>query len=403
LDPALGFTNEMLDFICFQDTTICEAIEDAGFDASIIAEEGDSSGIIIGRFRIEGMTSTSCSDSIEAALNQVPGVKRASVALITEESEVEYDSRLVTHLQLMSVITNLGFKVELISAGEERNKVWLELQGLNSQSSIKLIKTSLEALPGVTTVDMDTDGSMVEVAYDPNKTGPRYFIEAIAQTGPPGLYTAKLSAPENGGGPDRSNEIKRYKKYFFWSCVFTVPVILLSMIFMYIPGTKQGLDKSVVNRLTVGALLRWILSTPVQFVIGRQFYVGAYRSLRNGSANMDVLIAFGTNAAYFYSLYTVLRSATSATFKSSDFFETSAMLISFILLGKLLEVVAKGKTSEAISELMNLAPVTATLLTIDEQNNVLQEQEISSQLIQRKDVIKVSLYPHVSSHLGTKF
>lgn len=84
-----------------EDTTICEAIEDAGFDASIIAEEGDSSGIIIGRFRIEGMTSTSCSDSIEAALNQVPGVKRASVALITEESEVEYDSRLVTHLQLM--------------------------------------------------------------------------------------------------------------------------------------------------------------------------------------------------------------------------------------------------------------------------------------------------------------
>lgn len=393
----------MLDFVSFQDTTICEAIEDAGFDASIIAEEGDSSGIIIGRFRIEGMTSMSCSDSIEAALNQVPGVKRASVALITEESEVEYDSRLITHLQLMSVITNLGFKVELISAGEERNKVWLELQGLNSQSSIELIKTSLEALPGVTTVDMDTDGSMVEVAYDPNKTGPRYFIEAIAQTGPPGLYTAKLSAPENGGGPDHSNEIKRYKKYFFWSCVFTVPVILLSMIFMYIPGTKQGLDKSVVNRLTLGALLRWILSTPVQFVIGRQFYVGAYRSLRNGSANMDVLIVFGTNAAYFYSLYTVLRSATSATFKSSDFFETSAMLISFILLGKLLEVVAKGKTSEAISELMNLAPVTATLLTIDEQNNVLQEQEISSQLIQRKDIIKVSLYPHVSSHLGTKF
>ncbi|CAM6034660.1 unnamed protein product [Sphagnum compactum] len=331
-----------------EDTIICEAIEDAGFDASIIAEEGESSGIIIGRFRIEGMTSTSCSDSIEAALNQVPGVKRASVAMITEESEVEYDSRLVTHLQLMNVITNLGFKVELISAGEERNKVWLELQGLNSQSSIKLIKTSLEALPGVTTVDMDTDGSMVEVAYDPNKTGPRYFIQAIAQTGPPGLYTAKLSAPENGGGPDRSNEIKRYKKYFFWSCVFTVPVILLSMIFMYIPGTKQGLDKSVVNRLTVGALLRWILSTPVQFVIGRQFYVGAYRSLCN-----------------------------------------SAMLISFILLGKLLEVVAKGKTSEAISELMNLAPVTATLLTIDEQNNVLQEQEISSQLIQRKDIIKV--------------
>jgi Cu+-exporting ATPase len=106
---------------------------------------------------------------------------------------------------------------------------------------------------------------------------------------------------------------------------------------------------------------------------------------------MDVLIAFGTNAAYFYSVYAVLRSATSPTFKSTDFFETSAMLISFILLGKFLEVVAKGKTSEAISKLMNLAPVTATLLTVDEQNNVLQEREISSQLIQRNDIIKVCI------------
>jgi Cu+-exporting ATPase len=259
---------------------------------------------------------------------------------------------------------------------------------LNSQSEVELIMTSLKALPGVKLVDMASDASMVEVAYDPNKTGPRYFIEVIEQTGPPGLYMAKLYTQENRG-PDRTKEIKYYRKYFFLSCVFTVPVFLLSMVFMYIPGIKEGLDTKVVNMLTVGALLRWILSTPVQFVIGRRFYIGAYNSLRHGSANMDVLIAFGTNAAYFYSVYAVLRSATSPTFKSTDFFETSAMLISFILLGKFLEVVAKGKTSEAISKLMNLAPVTATLLTVDEQNNVLQEREISSQLIQRNDIIKV--------------
>jgi Cu+-exporting ATPase len=371
-----------------EDTTIREAIEDAGFEASIVTEETDSSGISIGRFRIGGMTCTSCSNSIEVALNQLPGVKRAGVGLATEECEVEYDSRLITHLQLMSAITDLGYTVDLISAGEERNKVRLHLNGLNSQSEVELIMTSLKALPGVKLVDMASDGSMVEVAYDPNKTGPRYFIEVIEQTGPPGLYMAKLYTQENRG-PDQTKEIKYYRKYFFLSCVFTVPVFLLSMVFMYIPGIKEGLDKKVVNMLTVGALLRWILSTPVQFVIGRRFYIGAYNSLRHGSANMDVLIAFGTNAAYFYSVYAVLRSATSPTFKSTDFFETSAMLISFILLGKFLEVVAKGKTSEAISKLMNLAPVTATLLTVDEQNNVLEEREISSQLIQRNDIIKV--------------
>jgi Cu+-exporting ATPase len=104
---------------------------------------------------------------------------------------------------------------------------------------------------------------------------------------------------------------------------------------------------------------------------------------------MDVLIALGTNAAYFYSVYSVLRSATSPSFESADFFETSSMLISFILLGKYLEVLAKGKTSEAIAKLMDLAPGTAILLTLDDQGNVSSEEEIDSRLIQRNDVIKI--------------
>ena len=124
-----------------------------------------------------------------------------------------------------------------------------------------------------------------------------------------------------------------------------MPVFLFSMVFMYIPRVKDGLDAKLVNMLTIGELLRWILCTPVQFIVGWQFYVGAYKSLRHGSANMDVLVALGTNAAYFYSFYSLVRAATSKTFKGTDFFETSAMLISFILLGKLLKVLAKGKTS----------------------------------------------------------
>jgi Cu+-exporting ATPase len=122
--------------------------------------------------------------------------------------------------------------------------------------------------------------------------------------------------------------------------------------------------------MSVGMLLRWVLSTPVQFIIGRRFYIGSYKALRHGSANMDVLIALGTNAAYFFSVYSVLRAATSKAFKGTDFFETSAMLISFILLGKYLEVLAKGKTSQAIAKLMDLAPETATLLTLDTEGNV---------------------------------
>lgn len=104
---------------------------------------------------------------------------------------------------------------------------------------------------------------------------------------------------------------------------------------------------------------------------------------------MDVLVALGTNAAYFYSVYIVIKALTSESFEGQDFFETSSMLISFILLGKYLEVVAKGKTSDALAKLTELAPDTATLLSLDVDENVISETEISTQLLQRNDVIKI--------------
>jgi Cu+-exporting ATPase len=117
--------------------------------------------------------------------------------------------------------------------------------------------------------------------------------------------------------------------------------------------------------------------------------VGSYHALRRKSANMDVLVALGTNAAYFYSVYIVIKALTSDKFEGQDFFETSAMLISFILLGKYLEVLAKGKTSDALSKLTDLAPDTAHLLTLDNDGNVVSEVEISTQLLQRNDIIKI--------------
>lgn len=104
---------------------------------------------------------------------------------------------------------------------------------------------------------------------------------------------------------------------------------------------------------------------------------------------MDVLVAMGTNAAYFYSVYIIIKALSSDAFEGQDFFETSAMLISFILLGKYLEVVAKGKTSDALAKLTELAPETAFLLSLDGDGNVISEKEISTQLLQRNDVIKI--------------
>ncbi|KAF7017837.1 hypothetical protein CFC21_031205 [Triticum aestivum] len=251
-----------------------------------------------------------------------------------------------------------------------------------------IVKSSVQALPGVEDIKIDTELQKITISYKPDQTGPRDLIEVIESAGS-GHIAVSIYPEADGREQHRNGEITRYRQSFLWSLLFTIPVFLTSMVFMYIPGLKEGLDKKVVNMMSIGELLRWILSTPVQFVIGRKFYTGAYKAMCHGSPNMDVLIALGTNTAYFYSVYSVLRAATSENYVSTDFFETSSMLISFILLGKYLEILAKGKTSEAIAKLMDLAPETATVLMYDKEGNVVSEKEIDSRLIQKNDVIKV--------------
>nr|AYW01702.1 HMA3 protein [Morus alba] len=369
--------------------TIRETIEDVGFEATLIQGETSERSTQVCRIRIKGMTCTSCSSTVESALQAVHGVQRAQVALATEEAEVLYDPKVLTHNQLLQAIEDTGFEAVLISSGEDITKIDLQVEGVRTERSMRIIEESLEALPGVQAIDSSPDVKKFSISYKPDMTGPRTFINVIETTGSR-RFKATIF-PEGDGGKEtyRKEEIRQYYRSFMWSLVFTIPVFLTSMVFMYIPGIKNGLDTKVVNMLSVGEIIRWVLSTPVQFIIGWRFYAGSYKALRHGSANMDVLIALGTNAAYFYSVYSVLRAATSPHFKGTDFFETSSMLISFILLGKYLEVLAKGKTSEAIAKLMDLAPETATLLTLDEEGNVTNEEEIDSRLIQKNDVIKI--------------
>ncbi|PNX77254.1 copper-transporting ATPase 3-like protein, partial [Trifolium pratense] len=308
------------------------------------------------------MTCTSCSTTVESTLKALSGVLQAQVALATEEAQVQYNPNTITHTQILEAIDEAGFEATLISSNEDLSKIDLHVEGdLTDHLMIQLIEDSLKSLPGVLELQKNLELSKISLSYKADLTGPRDFINVIHET---------------------SNGNLKAK-------IFPGEVFLTSMVFMYIPGIKDLLDSKVVKMLTIGEVIRWVLSTPVQFVFGWRFYVGSYKSLRRGSANMDVLIALGTNAAYFYSVYSVLRAATSKVFEGTDFFETSAMLISFILLGKYLEILAKGKTSNAIAKLMNLTPDTAILLSLDGEGNVVGEEEIDSRLVQKNDVIKI--------------
>ncbi|KAI7987468.1 putative copper-transporting ATPase HMA5 [Camellia lanceoleosa] len=367
--------------------TIRETIEDVGFQATLVENEMNEKTIIVCRIQIKGMTCISCSTVVESALQVVPGVQKAQVALATEKAQVHYDPKIVSYNQLIEAIEDTGFEAILISTGEDKSKIMLKIEGVQTDISMTMIENSLQALPGIEDIDIDFELKKISIYYESDLTGPRNFIQVIESTGS-GSFKAMIF-PEGGREAHREEKIKQYYTSFLWSLVFTIPIFLTSMVFMYIPGLNHIFDTEVVNMLTVGEILRWVLSSPVQFIIGRRFYIGSYKAICRGSANMDVLIALGTNAAYFYSVGSVLRAATSPNFKSTDFFETSAMLISFILLGKYLEVLAKGKTSEAIAKLMDLTPDRTILLTLDKEGNVVCEEEIDSRLIQKNDVIKV--------------
>ncbi|KAF3452556.1 hypothetical protein FNV43_RR02989 [Rhamnella rubrinervis] len=364
---------------------IKETLEDTGFPVDDFPEQD----IAVCRIRIKGMACTSCSESLERVLQMVTGVKKAVVGLALEEAKVHFDPSLTDTDHIIEAIEDVGFGASLISTMNDVNKVHLKVE-VNSLEDIATIKSSLESAEGVNHVAVDIAENKVTVSYDPDLTGPRSLIQCIQEAGHgSNTFHASLYVPPRQREKEQLHEIQIYRNQFLLSCLFTVPVFMFSMVLPMLPPYGNWLDYKIHNMLTVGMFLSWILCTPVQFIIGRRFYVGSYHTLRRRSANMDVLIALGTNAAYFYSVYVVIKALTSKTFEGQVFFETSAMLISFILLGKYLEVVAKGKTSDALAKLTDLAPDTAYLLTLDADGNVISEVEISTQLIQRNDIIKI--------------
>lgn len=365
---------------------IKETIEDAGFPVDEFPEQE----IAICRLRIKGMMCTSCSESVERALLMVDGVKKAAVGLALEEAKIHFDPNITDTNHIIEAIEDAGFGADLISSGNEVNKVHLKVEGINSPEDVAIIQAALQTAEGVSNIEMDLEENKTSVTYDPELTGPRSIISCIKEAGHSSKsYNAELYVAPRRREAEQQQEIRMYRDQFLFSCLFTIPVFVFSMVLPMLPPYGSWLEYKIQNMLSVGMLLRWIFCTPVQFIIGRRFYVGSYHALRRKSANMDVLVALGTNAAYFYSVYVLIKALTSEKFEGQEFFETSAMLISFILLGKYLEVLAKGKTSDALSKLTELAPETAYLVELDNEGNLVSEMEISSQLLQRNDIIKI--------------
>ena len=225
-------------------------------------------------------------------------------------------------------------------------KINLEIGGMHCQSCVTLIERSLKKLEGVRNAVVNLTTERATVDFDENKLKEEDIVNAIKKGGYKAsiIEAGEISADREA--KKRKEEIKKLKRLLIFSSIFAIPAFLIGMVFMWI-----GIEVPYRNYIL------FLLATPVQFIAGFSMYKSALGALRNKTANMDTLIAIGTSAAYFYSTYVIFFDPMA-----DQYFEAAAILITFVLLGRYLESIAKGKTSEAIRKLMNLSPKIATVI-----------------------------------------
>lgn len=219
------------------------------------------------------MACTSCSESVERALLMIDGVKKAVVGLSLEEAKVHFDPNVTSTNRIIEAVEDAGFGADIISSGSDLNKVHFKLEGVNSPDDFTAIQCCLDALEGVNTVEINQQEHTVTISYEPDIIGPRTLMQCIQESGhESSTYHASLFIPPRQREIEKEHEIHSYRNLFLWSCLFSVPIFVFSMVLPMLPPYGNWLEYKVFNMLTVGLLLKWILCTPVQFVIGRRYY-----------------------------------------------------------------------------------------------------------------------------------
>lgn len=261
--------------IIFQAKEIKEAVEVTGFEVEFPEQE-----IAICRLRINGMACTSCSESTERVLLILDGVKKAVVGLAIGEAKIHFDPNVTNTDRIIEAVEDAGFVCNLISSGSDSNKLYLKLDGITTSDDFIIIQGSLESLVGVNNVEIDMEEHKATISYEPNIIGPRSLVQCIQEAGHgPKTFQATLYTPPRGGETERQHEILTYRNQFLWSCLFSVPVFVFSMVLPMLPPYGNWLHYKVINMLDIGIILRWILSTPVQFIIGKRYLFNC--SLKN--------------------------------------------------------------------------------------------------------------------------
>ncbi|KAF7711125.1 hypothetical protein HF521_000136 [Silurus meridionalis] len=347
--------------------------------------------------RVTGMTCTSCVANIERKLHKHAGIKSVLVALMAGKAEIRYDPDYVDSAQIVKLIAGLGFGASLMDDGAVSSGLLdLSVTGMTCASCVHTIETKLQSTDGILEATVALATNKAHIKFDPEVVGARDIIQVIEGLGFD-VSLIRNDALRKNDGLDHQKEIRLWRQSFLFNLLFGIPVMGLMIYMMVMDKQHEEHEgamadmQNVLPGLSLLNLIFFLLCTPVQIFGGRYFYIQAYRSLRHGVANMDVLIVLATTIAYVYSCV-VLVVAMSEEAKQSPvtFFDTPPMLFVFIALGRWLEHIAKSKTSKALAKLMSLQATDATIVTLGHDNAIIREKQISVELVQRGDVVKVA-------------
>ncbi|MED5223510.1 heavy metal translocating P-type ATPase [Bacillus safensis] len=298
-------------------------------------------------FQITGMTCAACAGRIEKGLNRLEGVEDASVNLALETSHIIYETEQLTPDDLKRKVQSLGYDVVMEQAE-------FDIEGMTCAACANRIEKKINRIDGVDHGSVNFALETLQVTYHPGQTSANDIKDAVQSIGY-SLIEPDADQAEEGKKDHRQAAIEKQTARFLFSMILSLP-LLWAMVSHFSFTSFIWLPEAFMN-----PWVQLALAAPVQFIVGWPFYVGAYKALRNKSANMDVLVALGTSAAFFYSLYESIQSAIRGTHEAALYYETSAVLITLIVLGKLMEARAKGRSSEAIQKLMGLQAKEAVI------------------------------------------
>lgn len=327
---------------------------------------------------VTGMTCASCALRVEKALKKVPGVGGATVNLASEQAQVSYDPAQTRPDQLLAAVERAGY-------GVIADQAELPISGMTCASCALRVEKALKKAPGVLEATVNLASEQASITYLPSSVSRADLVAAVERAGYGVIETSAADAEnaEDVEAAARARELADKRRKLLVAVVLSAPLFVLSMardfgllapwligagaaMMREMPGASMGEVMSMVAARD--DLLNWLflaLATPVQFYSGRDFYIHAWKALRNGTANMDTLIALGSSAAYFYSLGLLLAGLSGHVY-----LETAALIITLILVGKYLEARAKSQTSAAIRTLIGLQPRTARVLRGGEERDL---------------------------------